>query len=156
MPNLNFSCNGRITGVTANMYSLRRFGSLPVFQVWHPLSPDLNVYSKIGQVQFFEAPEGENIIRVYISTVSLTGNDQIEFQSGDVIGCYQPFNSRYAAGLGATNTNYTSYFTSSSSLTTTTINVNSVNYFETMLRPLISVMIGEYTDTIIVIRKWHA
>ena len=74
--------------------------------------------------------------------MSLTGNDQIEFQSGDVIGCYQSFNSRYA--VGANNTNYTSYFTSSSSLTATTINVNGVNYFETILRPLISVMIGEY------------
>ena len=145
MPNLNFSCNGRITGVTANMYSITRFGSLPVFQVWHPLSPGLNVYSKIGQVQF-EAPEGENITRVYISTVSLTGNDQIEFQSGDVIGCYQPFNSRYTVGAN-NDTNYTSYFTRSSSLTTTAINVN--NYFETILQPLISVMIGEYTDTII-------
>ena len=155
MPNLNFSCNGRITGITASMYSIRRFGSLPVFQVWHPLSPGLNVYSKIGQVQF-EAPEGENITRVYISTVSLTGNDQIEFQSGDVIGCYQPFNSRYIVGANNHSRNYTSYFTSSSSLTTTTINVNSVNYFETMFQPLISVIIGEYTDTIIVIRKWHA
>ena len=113
-----------------------------MFQVWHPLSPGLNVCSKIGQVQF-EAPEGENITRVYTSTVSLTGNDQIKFQSGDVIGCYQPFNSCYAAGANNTNT-------------TTTININRVNYFETMLQPLISVMIGEYTDTIIVIRKWHA
>ena len=68
MSNLDFSCNGRITGVTANMYSFRRFGSqLPVFQVWHPLSPGLNVYSKIGQIQF-EAPEGENITRVYYVT----------------------------------------------------------------------------------------
>ena len=58
MPNLNFNCNGRITGVTASMYAVRRTGTLPVFQVWHPLSPGSNVYSKISQVQF-EAPEGK-------------------------------------------------------------------------------------------------
>ena len=145
MPNLNFNCNGRITGVTASMYAVRRTGSLPVFQVWHPLSPGSNVYSKISQVRF-EAPEGKNITRVYISTVLLTRIDQIEFQLGDVIGCYQPFNSRYTVGT-INDTIYTSYSTNSSSLTTTTINVLSgVNYFETTDQLLISVMIGKYNE----------
>ena len=146
MPNLTSNCNGgRISGVTANMYAARRFGSLPVFQVWHPLSPGSNVYSKVGQVQF-EAPEGANIVtRIHISNVSLTGSDRIEFQSGDVIGCYQPFFSRYT--VGANNASYTSYFTNSSSLAATTINVNNVSYFETIMQPLINVMIGECACT---------
>ena len=141
MPNLTFNCNGRISGVTANMYAVRRFGSLPVFQVWHPLAPGSNVYSKVGQVQF-EAPEGANITRVHISNVSLTGSDRIEFQSGDIIGCYRPFFSRYT--VGANNATHISYFTSSSSLSTTTINVSNVSYFESILQPLINVMTGEY------------
>lgn len=140
MPNLTFSCNGRITGVTASMYATRRVGTLPVFQVWHPQSTGSNVYSKVGQVQF-EGPEGANITRVHISNVSLTGSDRIEFQSGDVIGCYRPFISRYT--VGANYATHISYFTSSSSLAATTINVSSVNYFETILQPLINVMIGK-------------
>ena len=146
MLNLNFACNGRITGVAASMYAIRPSGALPVFQIWRPLSPNSNVYSKIGQVQF-EAPQGQNILRIYISNVSLTGNDQIEFQAGDAIGCYQPSNSRYRAGA-IDDPNFTSHFTSSSSLTTTTttIDISSarLNYFETTIRPLISVIIGEY------------
>ena len=142
MPNLTSNCNGsKISGVAANMYAARRFGSLPVFQVWHPLSPGSNVYSKVGQVQF-EAPEGANITRIHISNVSLTGSDQIEFQSGDVIGCYQPFGSRYI--VGANNATHISYFTNSSSPTITTINVSSVNYFETILQPLISVTMSKW------------
>ena len=141
MPNLTFNCNGRISGVTANMYAVTRFGSLPVFQVWHPLTPGSNIYSKVGQVQF-EAPEGENIRRrIHISNVSLTGSDRIEFQSGDVIGCYRPFFSHYT--VGANNATHISYFTSSSSLSTTTINVSNVSYFESVLQPLINVMTGE-------------
>ena len=142
MPNLDFTCNGsRISGVMASMYAVRRFGSLPVFQVWRLLAPGSNVYSKVGQVQF-EAPEGANITRIHISNVSLTGSDQIEFQSGDVIGCHQPFNSRYL--VGANNATHISYFTNSSSPTITTINVSSVNYFETILQPLISVTMGKW------------
>ena len=72
----------------------------------------------------------------------LTRIDQIEFQSGDVIGCYQPFFSRYRVGT-INDTTYTSYSISSSSLTTTTININSANYFETADQLLISVMIGK-------------
>ena len=136
MPNFNFSCNGRITSVAASLYEVSSFGSLPVFQVWRPLSPGSSAYSKIGQVQF-----EINETRVDIPKVSLTGNDQIEFQSGDVIGCYQPINSHYRVGY-IIDSNYVSYFTSNSSFTTTTINVSSPTFFETKGRPLISVMLG--------------
>ena len=139
MPNSSFGCNGRITRVAASMYEVRRSGSLPVFQVWRPLFPGSSAYSKIGQVQFEAGIPG---VRVHISNVSLTGNDEIKFQSGDVIGCYQPLISHYRVGL-TVDANYTSYFTSANSLTTIAFNLSSVNYFETTVRPLISVMIGE-------------
>ena len=142
MPDLSFSCNGRITSVAASMYLLRPFGgsfNLPVFQVWRPLSPGSSNYSKIGQVQF-EA--GLPWARVHISNVSLTGKDQIGFQSGDIISCYQPINSLYR--VGTADDNYTSYVSRTNSLTTTSINLRNVGYFETTRRPLISVMIGKY------------
>ena len=137
MPSLNFTCNGRISGVTANVSVLWESGSLPVFQVWHPLSPGSNIYSKIGEVQF----ETEARVSSYFISVSLTSlrNNQIEFQSGDVIGCYQPFNSPYRI-LWISDASYTVYFNSVSNSTDT---VNSVNYRTRIWQPLISVMTGE-------------
>ena len=140
MPSLNFTCNGRISGVTASVSVLWGSGSLPVFQVWHPLSPGSNVYSKIGQVQF----DTETRVSPYfISNVSLTSlrNNQIDFQLGDVIGCYQPFNSAYQIWwIHDIATVYYSYISNS---TDTVTNVSSVNYMTATGRPLISVMTGE-------------
>ena len=134
-----FGCNGRITSVAANMFKFGSSGSLPMFQVWRPLSPGSSNYSKIGQVQFKAG------VKLHISNVSLTGKDQIKFQSGDVIGCYQPSNSHYRVGITSTvGTNYTSYSTKINSFTTTVINVRSINYSASQRRPLISVMIGEW------------
>ena len=118
------------------MYEVSSSGSLPAFQVWRPISPGSSTYSKIGQVQF-----EVNETRVDIPRMLLTGNDQIEFQSGDVIGCYQPLNTHFRVGYIIDST-YVSYFTSNSSFTTTTINVNSPKFFETTGRPLISVTSG--------------
>ena len=145
MIDLSFDCNGRITSVAASMHENRPSGSFPVFQVWRPSSPTSSNYSKVGQVQFEAGLPG---VRVYISNVSLTGKDQIEFRSGDVIGCYQPFNSHYRVATTSTvDTNYTSYFTTINSFTTTAINVRSINYSAVQIRPLISVMIGEWIIT---------
>jgi len=142
MIDLSFGCNGRITSVAASMHENGPSGSLPVFQVWRPLSPNSSNYSKVGQVQFEAGLPG---VSVHISNVSLTGKDQIEFQSGDVIGCYQPSNSHYRVGITSTvGTNYTSYSTKINSFTTTVINVRSINYSASQRRPLISVMIGEW------------
>ena len=138
MPDLNFSCSGRISGVTASTSAVRECGSSPVFQVWHPLSSGSSVYSKIGQIQF----EIETNISAYIiSNVSLTSlrNYQIEFQSGDVIGCYQPFNS--LCGIWwIHDANYITYFSYISNYIDA---VNILNYSGATGRPLISVMIGE-------------
>ena len=137
-----FGCNGRITSVAASMFEVEPSGSLPVFQVWRPLYPGSSNYSKVGQVQFEAGLRG---VRVHISNVSLIGKDQIEFRSGDVIGCYQPFNSHYRVATTSTvGTNYTSYFTRINSFDTTAINVRSISYSATQNRPLISVMIGEW------------
>ena len=143
MPSIIFSCNGRISSVAASISTLRGSGSLPVFQVWHPLSPGSNAYSKVGQVQF------ENETRVsgsgyFVSNVSLSSlsNNQIEFKSGDVIGCYQPSNALYRIWW-IDDINDTVYFRYINNYTDIVINVSSVNYMSTIGRPLISVMIGE-------------
>ena len=113
-------------------------GNIPELQVWRPLSPDSNDYSKISQVKFQAGTPITNTY--YASNVLLTGNDQIKFQSGDVIGYYQPNNpSLWISNI--INENYTSYYISYDNLTTT--NINSGSYYERMLQPLINVLTGK-------------
>ena len=110
------------------------YTSLPEFQVWRPLSPDSNEYSKIGQVKF---QTGTPIVNnYYASSVLLTGNDQIKFQSGDVIGYYQP-NTPFFRISNIINEDYASYYSSYDNLTTT--NINSGRYRTVTYQPLINV-----------------
>ena len=151
-PSSTFSCNGRITSVTVSLLAVEAFPgimttgiNLPVFQVWHPLLPASSIYSMIGQVQF---QSGVHIVRYfYTSTVLLIGDERIEFQSGDVIGCYQPpYPLRLVQIINAStdDANYTSYFSHVSNLTTATINISGVDYDEKVWQPLINITIGKY------------
>ena len=144
IPSFNFSCNGRITGITISMLrTAYERGYLPVFQVWHPLSSDSNVYSKIAQINVHDT--GTRITRSHhIYNVSLNGSDQIEFQLGDVIGYYQPSQSVIKVGNDY-NPNHTLYYKSDVDHTIATINISSEEYSKASVQPLISVMTSEYT-----------
>ena len=136
MLNHNFSCNGRIIGITASMGNSNGV-NLPVFQVWRPLFAGSNVYSKVGQVQF---ENGTSVLGNFISNVSLLTHNQIEFQSGDVTGCYHPSNLLHAIWW-ISDENYISYgdiiHTEAD-----VINVNISVYSIARGRPLINVIIG--------------
>ena len=136
MQDHNFSCNGRIIGITASMGNGIGVDSLPVFQVWRPLSSGSDVYSKVGQVQF---ENGTSVLGNFISNVSLLTDNQIEFQSGDVIGCYHPFNLLHAIWW-IYDTNYTAYV--DIFYTDADINANISQYYIASGRPLINVVIG--------------
>ena len=138
IPAFSFNCNGRITGVSVGMHIGDTNGYMPEFQVWRPLSPDSNEYSKINQVKFQAGTPITNTY--YVSSVLLTGNDELKFQSGDVIGYYQPTNS-FLRISNIINENYTSYYKNYDNLTTT--NINSGSYYESMHQPLINVFIGK-------------
>ena len=150
IPSMNFNCNGRITSVAASIDSPDIFGirigdTLPVFQVWHPQTPGSNIYSVIGQVQF---QLGTLQSRGYFnSVVSLTGDNRIEFQAGDVIGYYHPSNPIRVVGIIISN--YISYAFSFNNLTT--INISNYNGFQR--QPLISVMTGEFILTIAIAKS---
>ena len=138
IPAFSFNCNGRITGVSAGMHwSGRQSTYIPQFQVWHPLSPGSNVYSKIGQVQFqIETP----IRSTYFTpTLLLTRNDRLEFHSGDVIGIYQPSYPLFRIS-NVFNENYISYYNTYDNLTTT--NISSGRYNTLTLQPVINVFTG--------------
>ena len=73
--------------------------------------------------------------------MSLNSNNQIEFQSGDVIGYYQPSDPSHLIWSIQTS-GYTSY---SNSITTpsTSIDTNNIDNAETNRQPLIAVMFGK-------------
>ena len=66
------------------------------FQVWRPASDGSTVYNKIGEVQLQsddQVTTGSN--GLLEANIALTGNNTIEVQSGDVVGYYQPSDTRY-------------------------------------------------------------
>ena len=93
-PRLNFTCNGRITSIRARVSSSSRSGNL-LFQVWRPVPVDA-IYNEVGEVQLQSDDQvtGSGYFRE--ANITLTGNNTIEFQSGDVVGYYHPSNTRYS------------------------------------------------------------
>ena len=98
IPRLNFTCDGRITSIRARVFlsSLGFRNDYPSFQVWRPLSVGSKIYNKIGEVQLQsddQVTRGSN--GLLEANITLTDDNTIEFQSGDVIGYYHPSNARY-------------------------------------------------------------
>ena len=115
----------------------------PRFQVWHPTSLDSSTYNRIGEIQL---PMG-NFIAVgrkrnyFYASLSIIKDSQIEFQSGDVIGYYQPSNPRRLIWSIHTD-GYTSY---SNNVTSplTLIDTNNVDNIEVNHQPLIEIKFGK-------------
>ena len=120
------------------------FGNdFPLFQVWHPTSLNSTIYSKIGEVQL---PAGDFVAvgvnrNYYSASLSLNSNSQIEFQSGDVIGYYEPSSSRWLIGSIQTS-GYTSY-SDIVATPSTSIDTNNVDNTEVNRQPLIEVIFGK-------------
>ena len=140
VPSATFNCNGRITNVAVSMQFSFTGSDLPLFQLWHPVSPDSSIYSKVGEV---ELPAGDRmggfIINYYFANLSLSS--EIEFQSGDVIGYYQP-----PAAQRVIRSIQTSGYTSYSSTVTnpsTSVDISTVANIENDRQPLIEVTFGK-------------
>jgi len=145
IPEYNFSCNGRITGY---LISLNRnfFGAqdYPSVQVWHPTSS--TVYTRVDT----ECPLTDSDIsemtdsgdEYYLGNVSCTGNNSIEFQSGDVIGYHQGFIRHRMRNIRPTG--YTSLRIEDNNPLNTfdTNDVSNGNTFAN-IQPLIQVMFGK-------------
>ena len=139
IPRLNFTCNGRITNIRAKMSS-RSPSGLPYFQIWRPMSS--MIYNRIHTVQLQSAHVTQlSGTRVNIS-ITLTGNERREFQSGDVIGYYHPSNSRYQVRTISTD-GYIQYrFDGSSTLTSVDLNTVGSGDITDQRQPLIQFTIG--------------
>ena len=93
-PRLNFTCNGRITNIRARVRRVNDGSSYPFFQVWRPSSVGSTIYNKINEVQLqSNQVTGSGTYRT--ANITLTSDNTIEFQSGDVVGYYHPRNARY-------------------------------------------------------------
>ena len=134
VPRSNFSCNGRITGFMASLDRDRLFCVNPRIVVWQPVNSQRTVYSFRSSYQL----NNNDIVAVgnyRFANVSFTGDDRLDFQSGDVIGyqhssqpCYRVWSIRTEG--------YITYFTSESM-----VDINSANEVIGW-QPLIKVFIG--------------
>ena len=95
IPRLNFTCNGRITGVRARVRFRDNRNDYLFFQVWRPSSVSSTIYNKIGEVQLQSDDQVTGSGNFQTANITLTGNSTIEVQSGDVVGYYHPPDPRY-------------------------------------------------------------
>ena len=147
IPHLKFTCNGRITGIIArvSLDNNQNRVDYPFFQVWRPESVDSTVYNKIGEVQLQSDDQvtgSNNNNRV--ANIVLTGNDTIEFQSGDIVGYYHPLQSRYRVRTIQANGYRLYQFDGSPS---TSVDITNANRSNNNRRPLIQFTIGKCTFT---------
>ena len=97
VPHLNFTCNGRITSITAKLWFSDKSGDYPFFQVWRAASINSTVYKKIREIQLqlnHQITSGDHD-KIKIAIIILTGNNTIEVQAGDVVGYYHPLRAPY-------------------------------------------------------------
>ena len=146
VPRAAFNCNGRVTDIAVSMQWGGWSGNLPLFQVWHPTSLTSNTYNKTGEIQL---PVGVQRGRIrqgtnyFYARMLLNSNSQIEFQSGDVIGYYQPSDPRRRIWSVQTS-GYTSYSKTATSPLTTSLDISNADTVNSR-QPLIEVMFGKVT-----------
>ena len=95
IPRLNFTCNGRITGITAGVAFNDENDGYPYFQVWRVTSFSSRAFNKINEVQQPQNRVSRITGDIYVANIALTVNSAIEFQSGDVVGYYHPPDARF-------------------------------------------------------------
>ena len=144
IPQSSFSCNGRITGYLISLETAGSSNNFPIIQIWHPTSP--TEYTRVVT----ECPLTDNDISMmmddmgniyYLGNVSCTGNNRIEFESGDISGYHQSDPLCYRVWSIAT-LGYTAYHRDVST-PLTAFNINNADGTTDNRQPLIQVMYGK-------------
>ena len=141
IPRLSFTCNGRITNITARMWFSAKRSNYPFLQVWRPVSVVSTVYNKIGEVQLQsddQVTKGSN--NFLEANIILSGNKTIEVQSGDVAGYYHPPKSRYRVATRSTSRYILYQFSGSHE----SINLNNATNKDGNRQPLIQFNIRKF------------
>ena len=141
VPQSNFSCNGRITGYMASLNQDRSNNCFnPRIIVWQPVNTQRTMHS-IRNISTLSSEDIITMENYYFANVSFTGNDRIEFQSGDVIGYQHRFRPCYT--VWSINTGgYTSYGDRFISSNTINIDDDSSVTATADRQPLIQVIFG--------------
>ena len=140
IPRLSFGCNGRIIGIRAKVHNSMRNENSLYIQVWRSSFTGSPVYNKIDEVQLKLDEQLIDSNDYAIVNVSLTGNNVLEFQSGDVIGYYHPAESRYRV-TDIQTTGYVLYrFNGSSSLDS--LNLSQSERTLNSRQPLLQFIVG--------------
>ena len=141
IPRLSFTCNGRITSITARIWRDNDYQrSDTFFQVWRAASVSSTIYNKIGEVQLLSDQVATNSNSCKEGNIILTGNNTIEVQSGDVVGYYHPPDARYRVLTIQTN-GYRLYQFSGSP---DSVDLNNNIDNDDRRQPLIQFAIGKY------------
>ena len=145
VPSNNFSCNGRVTGYLISLESANNSsGGYPSVQVWHPINSteytrvDTECALNASDISMMRDRNGHDF---YLGNVSCTGNNRIEFQSGDVIGYHQGSPVRYRLWTVQYD-GYRAYYHNTSSPLNTFIISNDVRTRNDMI-PMIELMYGK-------------
>ena len=139
VPRLNFTCNGRITNIRVRITSDDGGNNFPYIQVWRLLQPSL--YTRQDQVQIQDShitrPPATQFVK---ANIPLTGNNRIQFQSGDIIGFYNPSDSCYEI-RDITTPGYVFYVFIGS--TATSLDLNNADTTSSGRQPLIQFTLGK-------------
>ena len=145
VPRANFTCSGRITGITASMNRVASGITDPYLQVWHPPTPGIDVFDKVGEVQLVESEVveevGNNNDTYWLVNITVNDDDRIEFEAGDVIGYYHPPDTRYRV-WSITTAGYIA-FGSRLDNSSNAINIDTQEVSSNNRQPLIQFVIGK-------------
>ena len=96
VPRLNFTCNGRITGIMAKVKELGGDdGSNAILQVWRQGTDGAKIYNKISEATLTLQSSNSSNGNDRIANFTFAGNKTIDVQLGDVVGYYHPQRSQY-------------------------------------------------------------
>ncbi|XP_065903482.1 uncharacterized protein [Dysidea avara] len=152
VPRANFTCSGRITGITASLHRVYSDGTDPYFELWHPTSHDLGVFDKVDEVQLVESKviqighDPNDDFTYWVVNITLNDDDRIEFEAGDVIGYYHPARSRYNV-WSITTSGYRG-FANNFTTPLSTINLNTQYITGSNVQPLIQFTIDIRCDNL--------
>ena len=142
VPRLNFVCSGRITNIRVRISSDNTGTNFPYIQVWRQ-SPTPQLYSVVGAVQI-ESDHLNTQLSYLEAIISLTGNNRIQFLSGDVIGFYNPSDSGYVTRDIRTSGYVFYVFIGSDD---SSLNLNNADLSFNGRQPLIQFTLGKYGDS---------
>ena len=103
-----FTCSGRITRIRASSSQHSNNDQDPYYQLWRPSEANSNVYTRVGSVQLTDS-HATRRNGYWIIDISFTGSNRIEFQTGDVIGHFDPGPDPQFRLWSISTTGYTTY-----------------------------------------------